>query len=163
MATNGRLKGLLLKLWKSWATRSLAVGAVATALDLAVGGTLLWQLEAHPVFFEHVLGFFGTPTRVSAMVGTLLGSTFTFFANRFFAFREHHPGVAYPALRFILVTVASSVVHGQLVVILRDRWGVPYVPSKMIADVCVFTFAQLFVLRYIVFPKPKGPTASPSA
>jgi putative flippase GtrA len=133
-------RAFLVKVWQSWATKSLAAGALATVIDLSVGATLL---------------ALGTPTRFSAMVGTIFGSTFTFLANRYFAFREHRPQVASPAVRFVAVTFISSLVHGQLVVMLRDLWGVPFVPAKMIADVCVFTFAQLFVLRYIVFPKPK--------
>ena len=133
------------KVSRSWATRSLALGAVSTAIDLGLGGTLLAS---------------GAPTRTAAMAGTLVGSTFTFFANRYLVFREARPEVAAPALRFLLITLVSSVIHGQLVVQLRDRWGIPYAPAKMLADLCVFTFPQLFVLRYIVFPKRKAPTSS---
>ena len=32
------------------------------------------------------------------------------------------------------MAAASSVVHGQLVVMLRDWWGVPYVVAKIGAD-----------------------------
>ena len=135
------LKASLLKVWESWATRSLAVGAVATVLDIGLGASLL---------------AFGASTRLAAMVGVALGALFTFFANRHFAFRDHDPKLASPALRFVAVTVLSMLVHGQFVVWLRDSFGVPYVVSKMMADLAVFTFGQLLVLRFIVFPKAKS-------
>ena len=129
---------MIKKVLKSWATLSLAAGAVATAFDLALGTTLL-QL--------------GTPTRVAAMVGTAFGSTIAFFLNRYVAFREKKPKVAMPALRFLFVTLIGITIHGQLVVLLRDELGIAYVPAKMFADLCVFTFAQLVIFRYFVFPK----------
>lgn len=125
-------------------------GAVATLFDLALGTTLL---------------YFGTPTRAAAMIGTTFGSTIAFFLNRYVAFREKKPKVAVPAMRFLFVTLISITVHGQLVVLLREDLGVPYVPAKMIADVCVFTFAQLVIFRYFVFPKPpaEAPPTSDSS
>lgn len=131
----------MLKVWKGWVTRSLAVGAVATVIDLSLGASLL---------------ALGAPTRVSAMTGTLVGSTLSFLGNRYFSFREPNPKLAAPALRYAAVTLIASLIHGQLVVTFRDRWGIAYVPSKMLADLCVFTFAQLLVLRYIVFPRAKS-------
>jgi putative flippase GtrA len=136
---------LIKRVLKSWATLSLAAGAIATSFDLALGTTLL---------------HFGTPTRVAAMVGTTFGSTIAFFLNRYVAFRENKPKVAVPALRFLFVTLISITIHGQLVVLLRDDAGFAYVPAKMIADVCVFTFAQLVIFRYFVFPKPKDVPAT---
>ena len=133
-------KALALWAWSSWATRSLAMGSLATVVDLSFGAVLL---------------LLHSPTRAAAMVGTCAGAAFTFFSNRYFAFREHNPKLASPALRFVLVAGASSVVHGQLVVMLRDWWGVPYVPAKIAADLVVFTFAQLLLLRYVVFPRPR--------
>ncbi len=145
-----RVPAWLLRVWNSWATRSLAVGAGATALDLVIGTSLLT--------------FFHMSTRPSAMVGSIVGSTFTYFANRYFAFRDHNPKLASSAVKFIIVTAVSSLIHGQVVVWLRDHFGVPYVPAKMIADVAVFTFGQLLLLRYVVFPKAKVPAvAVPSA
>ena len=137
---------MIQKVLKSWATLSLAAGAVGTVFDLALGTTLLKL---------------GTPTRVSAMVGTAFGSTIAFFLNRYVAFREKKPKVAVPAFRFLLVTIVGITIHGQLVVLFRDELGVPYVPAKMIADICVFTFAQLVIFRYFVFPKPPA-TSDPS-
>jgi putative flippase GtrA len=135
------LKGLLLWAWRGWATRSLAMGSLATVVDLTFGGVLL---------------FFNAPTREAAMVGTTMGAVFTFFSNRYFAFREHDPKLASPAFRFAVVAFLSSVVHGQLVVMLRDWWGVPYVPAKIAADLVVFSFGQLLLLRYVVFPRTRA-------
>ncbi|MBS1151414.1 MAG: GtrA-like protein [Myxococcaceae bacterium] len=136
---------MIKRVLKSWATLSLAAGAVATAFDLALGSTLL---------------SFGTPTRAAAMAGTTLGSTIAFFLNRYVAFREKKPKVVVPALRFLLVTLVGITLHGQVVVLLREEVGVPWVPAKLIADVCVFTFAQLIVFRYFVFPRPKEAPAT---
>jgi putative flippase GtrA len=144
-ATNGvpsRFRAFVARLWKSWATRSLAIGLVATGLDIALGTSLL--------VLAHV------PTRWAAMIGSTLGATFTFLANRYFAFRERtSKGLGKEALRFVLVTAVSSLAHGQLVVWLRDHFGVPFVPAKMAADLVVFTLIQLVLLRYVVFTKKK--------
>lgn len=212
--------GLLKRLWGSWATRSLAVGAVATGIDLAVGVSLLTV---------------GVSTLTSARVGVAIGSTFTFAANRYFAFREHNPNVTTRSLVFIITmsvavtmgsawaagfvpaavsvgwlfavgvlavtmpaqihwlrhtdpdlkgqvlkfatsTIISMWLHGLLVEWLRDRMGVPFAISKMGADLVVFTFVQLLLLRYLVFkkapaknepgaddaPAPPGPAESSS-
>lgn len=130
----------LKRLWNSWATRSLAVGAVATCLDLLVGWAMLSM---------------GFETRMAAMTGVSVGATFAFLANRYFAFREHDAKLASPLFRYVLTTALAMVVHGQVVVILRDRFGVPFMFSKLGADLMVFTFGQLLLLRYVVFPKPK--------
>ncbi|MFZ5468026.1 MAG: GtrA family protein [Myxococcota bacterium] len=143
-----RLKATLLRLCRSWATRSLAVGAVASLIDIGMGVLCL--------------GVFLTGTRLAAMTGVAVGAAFTFFANRYFAFREHNPKLASPALRFLLATGASMLLHGQLVVLLRDRLGVPFVAAKIVADMVVFTVGQLFVLRFFVFRK-KRDVASPTS
>jgi hypothetical protein len=51
----------------------------------------------------------------------------------------------------------------------HDRWGINYTLAKMLCDLLVFTFGQLLLLRYVVFPKAKHPkpegeaaTSSPS-
>jgi len=195
--------GLFKRLWGSWATRSLVVGALATAIDLAVGGSLL--------SFAHVT------TVIAARVGVAIGSTFTFAANRYFAFREHNPNVTTRSLVFIVTmavvvttasawaagfvpagwtvpwlfgvgvltatmpaqihwlrhtdpdlkgqvtkfatsTLLSMWAHGLLVQWLRDTLGVPFAFSKMAADLVVFTFIQLLLLRYLVFKKKPGHT-----
>ena len=134
-----KLKQRLHTIWGSWAARSLAVGALATGIDLTIGISLNSLLHVE--------------TRPSAMAGSIVGSTFTYFANRFFAFREKNPDLASSMLKFIVVTALSSIAHGQLVVWLHDSLGWPFAVAKMLADVAIFTFAQLLVLRYIVFPR----------
>jgi putative flippase GtrA len=132
------LLAALRRLWGSWATRSLAVGAVATVLDIGLGTGLL---------------ALGAGTRSAAMAGTALGALFGYFANRFFAFKDHDAGAHASALRFVLVAALSTVVHGQLVVWLRDVFGVPFVIAKMASDMVVFNVGQLLLLRYLVFPR----------
>ena len=132
---------LVRRAWGSWATRSLAVGGVATALDVMVLLTCVKWL--------------GMRNPVGAMVGVTFGSTFTFFANRHFAFRDHQPRLAPQAIKFALATGSAMVVHASLVWLLADRWLVPVVFAKLIADLCVFSVGQLLMLRYLVFPKQK--------
>lgn len=127
--------------WHSWATRSLAIGAVATALDILI---LLFCVK---LFFM--------PNPVGAMVGVLFGSTFTFFANRHFAFRDHNPKLAPQAAKFVVATLVGMLVHAKFVYIFADRLGVNVVLAKLVADILVFSVGQVLVLRYFVFPKTK--------
>lgn len=141
------LRALLRRLFHSWATRSLAVGAAATLLDVLV---LLVMVEG--------LGW-SNPT--AAMAGVTVGSCFTFFANRHFAFRDHVPELAPQAVRFAVATGLGMLAHAGVVHVFADQLGVPVVLAKLGADVCVFTFGQLLVLRYFIFPRAKsGPQAA---
>lgn len=142
-----RVKAWLKRIYASWATRSLAVGAAATGLDICI---LLVCVK-----------LLGLMTPVAAMVGVLFGSTFTFFMNRHFAFRDHTPKLAPQAVKFAIATGICMVIHGSLVGVLADRFQVPVVIAKLVADVCVFSVGQLLVLRYLVFPKA-APAESPS-
>src|SRR5713101_6002977 len=63
--------------YDSWATRSLAAGAMATALDVMVLLFCVLRLK------------WSNPA--GAMAGVAVGATFAFFANRHFAFRDRHP------------------------------------------------------------------------
>lgn len=137
-----RWTGWLKKAFASWATRSLAVGALATLIDIVV---LLGC--------DRLLGF---PTPVSAGTGVIFGSTVTFILNRHFAFRDHHPELAPQAMKFVIATSGCMVVHATLVGLMRDRMGVPVVLAKIAADLMVFTVGQLLILRYVVFPKKKA-------
>lgn len=140
------------RLRDSWASRSLLIGAVATAVDLALGTTLILLLP-HAV---HGI----EKSRIAAMVGTLVGSTVSYFLNRRFAFKDQQH-VAKSAWKFVVTTLVLSVVHGQAMVWLRDHAGVPYVPAKVLADLVVFTFTQLVVLRFFVFPQQKKEALKP--
>lgn len=134
-----KLKSLAQKIYRSWATRSLAIGAVATFVDVTIGTILVSFLEM--------------PTRFGAMCALAVGTTVNFLGHRYFAFRESNAKVADPAMRWLAMTVLQTIMHGQLMVMLRDWWGVPFVPSKFAADLVVFTGAQLLIVRYVVFPK----------
>ena len=128
------------RVWKFWASRTLMIGAVSTTLDLCTGGLVLWL---------------GGPTRAAAMAGTTVGSTFSYFANRYFAFRDHEEPVARSGLKYLLMQAVLGVLHGQVTVMLRDGAGVPYVASKMMADLLVVTGPQMVLMRYFIFPKRK--------
>ena len=139
-------KSRLQRLAGWWAARSLAIGAAATFVDVTIGTLLVWVVHL--------------PTRPSAMIALGVGTTLNFIAHRYFAFGEKNAKVADPAVRWIAMTLVQTLVHGQLVVMLRDWWGVPFVPAKMAADLVVFSAAQLLLVRYVVFPKKA--TSSPS-
>jgi putative flippase GtrA len=138
---------LLSKVWRGWVTRSLAVGAVATAVDVSIGSLLVFV--------------FDWPTAWSAMAALAIGSTLNFFGQRRFAFDEKK--VAMPAAKWAAMTAVQLLVHGQLVHVFRDWWGVPYPLAKMGSDIVVFGVLQLVLLRYVVFTKSKdAATAAPS-
>jgi putative flippase GtrA len=121
----------------TWVSRSLAVGAVATAVDLVVLlAAVRWLRVSNPV---------------GAMLGVAVGSTVAFLGNRSFAFRDSDGPWLPEALRFLAGTGVGMVVHGQLVRVLTDQ-EMPLVLAKLTADVCVFTFGQLLLLRFFVFP-----------
>jgi putative flippase GtrA len=122
------------------------IGAVSTTLDLCTGGLVLWL---------------GGPTRAAAMAGTTVGSTFTYFANRHFAFKDHAEPVAKSGIKFFAMQAILGVIHGQVVVWLRDGAGIPYVVAKMMADLMVVTGPQLLIMRHIVFPKTKAAPPKP--
>ena len=130
------------RIWKFWAARSLMIGAVSTMLDMSTGLAVLWL---------------GGPTRAAAMSGTTVGSTFTYFANRHFAFKDHKEPVAKSGLKFALMQLVLGIAHGQVTVWLRDGLGVPYLIAKMCADMLVVTFPQLWLMRNFIFPVHKQP------
>jgi putative flippase GtrA len=125
--------------YDSWATRSLAVGAIATALDVLVLLFCVLRLR------------WSNPEGAAA--GVAVGAAFTFFANRHFAFRDHHPQLVPQAVKFIAATGMAMVVHAGFVWCLADRLGIPVVIAKLVADVAVFSVGQLLILRYVVFPR----------
>jgi len=123
---------------RSWVVPSLLVGAVATLLDIGVLLAALRWLHAS--------------SAGGAMLGVAVGSTVAFLGNRRFAFRSSARAALPEALRFLAGTLAGMVVHGALVRTLADGAGVPVVLAKLVADLCVFTFGQLLLLRFFVFP-----------
>jgi putative flippase GtrA len=131
----GRLK-------RGWASRSLAVGAVATAVDVCV---LLFCVRV-----------FGFPNPLAAAVGVTVGSTVAFFGNRNFAFRDTDPEMAPQLIRFAATVSVGIPVHATLVYLLTAKFAVPVVLAKLMADLAVFGLGQLFLLRYVVFPEAKG-------
>jgi putative flippase GtrA len=128
---------------KSWAARSLQVGALATVVDVCV-----------LLVCKKVLKL---PTPVGAAIGVAIGSTVAFFLNRSFAFRAQGTPVTGQAVKFIISTLIAMSIHAPLVGILADWLDVPVVVAKLGADVLVFSVGQLLVLRFLVFRK------SPSA
>ena len=119
------------------------VGAVATLVDV--------ERPAGRVALAPRL------TAEGAMLGVAVGSAVAFLGNRRFAFRSSARALAPEALRFLAGTLAGMGVHAMLVRTLADRLGVPVVLAKLVSDVCVFTFGQLLLLRFFVFPVRRKP------
>lgn len=136
---------LVRRAWDSWATRSLAMGAIATPLDIL---TMLACVK-----------LLGWPNPVGAMVGVVVGCTFAFVANRLVAFTDARGTLREQVVKFILSTSGAMVVHAALVYALADRLGVPLVIAKLSSDFAVFTIGQLFMLRYVVFPRKRAEEA----
>lgn len=134
---------------RSWAVPSLMVGAVATLVDVGVLLAALRWLHAS--------------TAEAAMLGVAVGSTVAFLGNRRFAFRSFARSWAPEALRFLAGTLTGMGVHAMLVRTLADRLGVPVVLAKLVSDVCVFTFGQLLLLRFFVFPVRRKLEMGPGA
>ncbi len=141
--TPKRLSAVWARLTRGWATRSLAVGAVATLVDVCV---LLVCVR--------LLGF---PNPLGAAVGVTVGSTVAFFGNRIFAFGDAEPQMAPQVVRFVAATSVGIALHASLVHVLADLFTVPVVLAKLIADLAVFGLGQLFLLRYVVFPEAREP------
>ncbi len=127
-------------------TRSLLIGAGATAIDVIVGNTAL-QL--------------GAATRFAAMTGFVIGGFSSFVGHRYFAFQEQKPLLLRPAVKWALMMLLQTAFHGQLVVWLRDRMGIPFTIAKFIADIPAATVLQLVAVRFFVFAKPKTSTDAP--
>ena len=60
-------------------------------------------------------------------------------------------------LRFAATVSVGIALHASLVHVLADLFFVPVVLAKLVADLAVFGLGQLFLLRYVVFPKAKEP------
>jgi putative flippase GtrA len=131
------------RLKSGWASRSLAVGAVATLVDVCV---LLCCVRV-----------FGFPNPLGSAVGVTVGSAVAFFGNRNFAFRDAEPEMGPQLVRFVATVSVGLAVHTPLVAVLADMFSVPVVLAKLIADLAVFGVGQLFLLRYLVFPEAKEP------
>jgi putative flippase GtrA len=97
------------------------------------------------------------------MTGTTVGSIFTYFSNRYFAFGDSAAPLVRSGSKFVLMTIIINTVHGQVVVWLRDDFGFPYPLAKIIADLLVATIPQLIFMRFVVFPKDRAPGAAPRA
>jgi putative flippase GtrA len=95
---------------------------------------------------------FHFPNARSAMVGVAVGATFTFLANREWAFRHHGSTLRTQVAKFASATALGMGAHGAVVYVLADHLGVPVVLAKLAADVAVFSVGQLLLLRYVVFP-----------
>jgi putative flippase GtrA len=141
-------RALVDRVLKSWAARSLQVGALATAIDVCV---LLICVR-----------IFKLPNPAGAAAGVAVGSTVTFVLNRTFAFRDKHSPVGPQALRFILSTLVAMAIHAPLVYLLANKVGIDVVVAKLIADVLVFSVGQLLVLRFLVFHKSPAVRPPPS-
>ncbi len=136
-------RGFWARLGGLWVTRSLGVGAVVTCIDLVIGTSLITL---------------GTRTQIAAMCGSLTGSVLSFFGNRYFAFRDTSLVLTSSALRYALMAIVLSTIHGRAVSYFRDIHGVPFVPAKLLSDVAVYSVSQLVIFRLFIFPRRRPTT-----
>lgn len=128
-----------IKALRSWISVSLIGSMVGTVFDLAVVITLVQAAHFNPA--------------LAAPCGVLVGATANFFVNKIFAFKDSHGHTGVQLARFLGGTALAAAVHAGLVHVLTNKLGIFYVFSKLIADVLVFTVGNLFLLRFVVFPK----------
>jgi len=143
MPTSHSLSDAVGRLSQGWVPRSLAVGAVATGVDICV---LLCCVR-----------WLGFPNPLAAATGVAVGSTVAFLGNRSFAFLDREPEMAPQLTRFVITTGVGMVAHASLVHVLADMFGVPVVLAKLVSDLAVFGVGMLFLLRYVVFPSAGEP------
>lgn len=130
-----------------WVVRSLAIGAVASCVDYS----LVWVCAV----------LMGVPSAVAAACGLSVGTTVNFGLNRRFAFGDSHHPLGGAALRYAAAFGALMLVHASAVGAMADRFGVPILLAKLLADVTLLLGGQLLLLRYIVFPRNKKPQPAP--
>lgn len=140
-------RALVQRVMRSWAARSLQVGALATVLDVCV-----------LLVCKKILKL---PTPVGAAIGVAIGSTLAFFLNRSFAFRATGTPVAGQAVKFIISTLIAMSIHAPLVGILADWLDIQVVVAKLMADVLVFSIGQLLAMRFLIFRKSTRKAAQP--
>lgn len=129
------------RLERLWALRSLIVGAGAVIVALVIG----WIVLA-----------FGGSARVAAMLGLAVAWSFTYVANRAWAFDDSDASLGSSGLKFVVMAVATTLVHGQVVAWLTETWSVPFTIAKLLGDVLVVTIPNLIIMRFVVFPKRKA-------
>lgn len=131
-----------------WAIRSLVVGVGAVLIAVVLG----WV----------VLGL-GGPTRLATMGGLAVAWVFTYVANKTWAFSDSDASVAGSTVRFVLMAVGTTLVHGQVVVWLTEGVGLPWTVAKLLGDVLVVTVPNLLIMRFIVFPRRARAERTPDA
>jgi putative flippase GtrA len=127
--------------WQHWAVKSLLVGALASAVDLAL---LLASSTGA-----------GWAPGPSAATGVMGGAATSFLLNRRFTFRQQGP-VLGPAIRFALGTAVLAALHAAAVTWLSGSFRAPLLLAKYASDVGVLLGGNLLLLRYVVFPAPRG-------
>jgi putative flippase GtrA len=141
------------RLGRHWAVKSLAVGAVASAVDLVL------------LLTANRLG--GLPPGACAATGVLGGALTSFLLNRRYTFRQQGPLMG-PALRFAAGTLLLTALHAASVTWLSRQLAAPLLLAKYGSDVLVLLGGNLLLLRYVVFrdahpPAPGAPGWEPAA
>src|ERR1700722_9710773 len=127
------------RLREYWAVRSLGAGAISSTVDLMLLVLLVERAHVTPVF--------------ATVLAVAAGAAVNFLLNKYVAFRDRDPEVVRQAARFAAGVGASLVLHAALVYTLTQRFGLHYLFAKLLADGLIFTFGNLALNRYIVFPE----------
>lgn len=125
------------KLVSHWVARSLAVGAVSTALDVAALLLLVRGLRLS--------------TPLASALSVALGCAASFLLNKFLAFRDARTPLLPQAARYAATMAVAMSVHASLMYGLTERLGLHLLTAKLAADLLVFGCGSLWALRFVVF------------
>jgi len=131
-----------IRLVRSWISVSLIGNLIGTVFDLGVVIALVQEAHFNPA--------------AAAPCGVAVGATANFFVNKRFAFKDSRGHTGAQLARFLGGTALAAAVHAGLVYLLTNKLGIFYVFSKLISDVLVFTVGNMFLLRFVVFPKNRA-------
>lgn len=109
--------------WQTTLT-SVAVGALATLVDLLVLGVAVEQLGVDP--------------RIANVPALLLGLLVQFFGNKFFAFQDHSRAWVRQGSAFLLVEAGAFFLSAALFHGVVGSQLLPYLPARLLVQALVY-------------------------
>jgi putative flippase GtrA len=140
------IRRLFERLAKLWVFRSLAMGAIATSLDLAV---LLTGVE-----------LLDLPRVPCVLAGVCTGATTGFLLNRSFVFAGNGGRLGLQAIKYGVCVAGELSLHTACSFFLIEKLGVPYLIAKFSSDAVIMNALHLVLLRHVVFPATESTRAS---
>jgi putative flippase GtrA len=122
--------------------RYLANGLVATAVHYAI---LTFSLE---VLMVPAAG-------LASLVASIFGITASFFGSRYFVFRQYSQTIARQAAGFALLYAAIACLHGLVLAVWTDLYGLDYSWGFLVAT-CLQMGLSYWGNRRLVFRTEQG-------